>query len=75
MRVEFGDGDHVEIPAPVLWSDEITEKLHTGQQEAAYRLMNGDDRWERFVAAGGSWRVLAKLWDDSAAPAEPSPGE
>lgn len=74
LRVEFGDGDAVEVWAPVLWTDEISAALAGGRFREGLAAMNGE-AWERFEAAGGTWRIVNHLYEQSKAPAEPSLGE
>ncbi len=64
LRVPFGDdGEAIIVEAPVLWTDEIHAHMITGNIRAGLVAMNGTDRWERFEAAGGSWRIVNALYD------------
>lgn len=57
IAVELPDGTDVTIPPSELWPDEAFAALDANDMARAVELILGDGH-ARFVAAGGTWRIL-----------------
>lgn len=70
VEIEMPDGVIV-IPAAILWPS-VTEALEAGETSEAMRLILGDEQCERFVAQGGSFKLLSAIYGEAQGV---SPGE
>lgn len=67
LDIDLGDGSPpVRLLPPELWPPAVTEALrdHPGDFDAQGRAVLGDAEYERFLAAGGTARVLDQLIRD-----------
>ena len=60
IEIELPDGPPVVIPPPDLWPDDI-DTVRDDLREMG-RLILGDTEWDRFVAAGGTGKLLNALF-------------
>lgn len=65
IDIELGDGSTVTLPPVELWPPEYRERLDAGDREgAAVVLLGGQEAYDRFRAAGGSFNVLNGIFID-----------
>ena len=61
INIDLGDGsDPVVIPAAELWPDDLPSV--TRKAEFAKAII-GESEWDRFVAAGGTYRLFESIFD------------
>lgn len=61
--IELGDGEEpILIPPPELWPDDLP--VRRGAKAVAIGLL-GQDEFDRFVAAGGSGKILDAIFLDA----------
>jgi hypothetical protein len=63
IEIELPDGSTVIVPPGELWPDAAHDALAAGDMAETTRLVLGDDH-DRFVAAGGNWRILSGILQD-----------
>lgn len=63
VEIETDDGQVFHIPAPELWSDDVAKKAQE-DNEACVRAMLGDERYDAFVAAGGSSAMVLGILNE-----------
>lgn len=61
IEIELNDGQVISIPPSKLWPDLAMQELTEGKFASAGRAILGDEKYERFVAGGGSTMILADL--------------
>lgn len=61
IRLDVGDGDVIEIPPYHLWPEPQKDETN----ESYTRRVIGDDAWERFTAAGGTYHQLDRIMRQS----------
>ncbi len=64
IEIELPDGQIV-LPPPELWPDAVNELFKADDYEGAARLILGEDAHCRFVAAGGTWKLLNAILVDA----------
>ncbi|HET8931318.1 MAG TPA: hypothetical protein VFN21_11725 [Acidimicrobiales bacterium] len=68
LDIGLGDAGTVRLKPPELWSQQAHDLIAAGKNrtdpEAVGRAILGDEEWDRFVAAGGTYPVLDKLIGD-----------
>lgn len=61
VEIEADDGEIYRIDAPEVWSDEIAELAQSEDQVAVARALIGEDRYDAFVAAGGTAMLVMAI--------------
>lgn len=64
ITVDLGDGTTVDIPPMEVWADEVFDTASTGDTKAAIVMLLGAEGGERFLAAGGNYRILSGIVRD-----------
>jgi hypothetical protein len=65
IDIELPDGTTVTIPPGELWPEETAPLLDADDYQAAAQVILGADEWARFVAAGGSWKLMNSILRDA----------
>lgn len=58
IDIEMANGDSFHIDPPELWPDTVND---ADELETAKIILGGEERYEAFVAAGGSYRALGSI--------------
>lgn len=64
IDIEGNSGQIYRVPPPEIWPDSISSLLAANDMIGAARALIGDDRYEEFVADGGSSSAVLAIVAD-----------
>lgn len=64
IDVETDDGQVFRIPPPEIWPDEVSALARVQDVPGMARAILGDEKFEAFIAAGGTATLLNAIYAD-----------